>query len=181
MPSKVCGTWKVRASPREARASGARRVMSCPSNRTSPEVVCRSPVRQLKKVDLPAPFGPIRPRISPCSSLTEAASTALKLPNDLVRLRASRSMGGSRRGRGFGRFARLGPEPIDEHEDTARLEPCDQYDDGAVDYKGKTGPLATEQIVGNLLERHQDRRTDQRPEQQAGAAECRHDQHLDRD
>ena len=84
---------------RRARLSGGMAVMSWPSNSTLPEVESRSPVRQLKKVDLPAPFGPIRPRISPCSSVTDAASTALKLPKALVTSRASRSMGGSRRGR----------------------------------------------------------------------------------
>src|SRR5689334_25390707 len=71
-------------------------VMSRPSNSTRPDVRPRSPVRQLKKVDLPAPFGPIRPRMSPCSSVTLAASTALKLPKAFVTSRASRSMGGSR-------------------------------------------------------------------------------------
>ena len=58
MPSKVCGTWKVRARPSCARASGARLVMSWPSKNTLPDVDSRSPVRQLKNVDLPAPFGP---------------------------------------------------------------------------------------------------------------------------
>jgi hypothetical protein len=96
MPSNVCGTWKVRASPSCARASGVKSVMSCPSNKTLPMSTDRSPVRQLKNVDLPAPFGPISPRMSPCSSVTEAASTALKLPKAFVRLRASRSMGCSR-------------------------------------------------------------------------------------
>src|SRR5207249_7082429 len=57
-------------------------VISSPSNSTWPDVEVRSPVRQLKKVDLPAPFGPIRPRMSPCSSVTEAASTALKLRSE---------------------------------------------------------------------------------------------------
>src|SRR5487761_2296089 len=153
MPSNVCGTWKVRASPSSARASGARLVMSQPSKRTFPDVDNRSPVRQLKKVDFPAPFGPIRPRMSPCSSVTEAASTALKLPNALVTSRASRSMRGSPRPFGIRHPAvSFRPYPGDQRQDAARLEPRNQHDDGAVEDK-----------------------------RQAGAAERGHDQNLHRD
>src|SRR5881227_1315447 len=108
--------------PNRARASGARVVMSCPSKMTLPEVESKSPVRQLKKVDLPAPFGPIRPRMSPCSSVTEAASTALKLPNAFVTLRASRSMGDSRDVRRLRALAASRPEPLDQGQDAARLK-----------------------------------------------------------
>src|SRR6201989_3138232 len=96
--------------------------MSLPSKKTLPAVVLRSPVKQLKKVDLPAPFGPIRPRISPCSSVTDAASTALKLPNALVTARASRSMGRSRGSRRILRFGALGPEPVDQFENAAGVK-----------------------------------------------------------
>src|SRR5665213_1527123 len=181
MPSNVCGTWNVRARPSCARPSGVMPVISWPSNNTLPEVVSRSPVRQLKKVDLPAPFGPIRPRISPCSSVTDAASTALKLPNAFVTARASRSMGRSRDSELILCFGALGPETVDQIEDTAGLKACDQHDDGAVNDKREPGALAAEQIVGDFLERHQDRSSDQRAEQQAGAAERRHDQYLHRD
>src|SRR5438270_7958060 len=180
MPSKVCGTWKVRASPSPARTSGVRVVMSWPSNSTWPDVDDRSPVRQLKKVDLPAPFGPIRPRISPCSSVTEAASTALKLPKVLVMSRASRSMACSRRDNGLGRLAVLFQAPLDQIEDAARLKPRDQNNDRAIHHEGQACALAAEQAVGDFLQRHQDRRAHQRPEQQAGAAQGRHDQHLHR-
>src|SRR6185369_7997857 len=178
MPSKVCGTWKVRARPSRALASGVMPVMSWPSNSTLPEVETRSPVRQLKKVDLPAPFGPIKPRMSPCSSVTLAASTALKLPKAFVTSRASRSMGGSFRD--SGRLA-PGPHPVDQVQNAARLEPGDDHDDGAVNDERKARALAAEQIVGDLLQRHQDRRSHQRPEQQTGAAQRRHDQHFHRD
>src|SRR5277367_1148496 len=178
--SKVCGTWKVRTSPSAARASGVSAVMSWPSNSTWPDVDTRSPVRQLKKVDLPAPFGPIRPRISPCSSVTEAASTALKLPNALVMSRASRSMVCSRRDRDLRRLAALFEAPLDQGQDAARLKPRDQHDDRAVQYEGQPRALAAEQAVGDFLQRHQDRGTHQAAEQQAGAAERCHDQHLHR-
>src|SRR6516162_8814864 len=182
MLSKVCGTWKVRANPSCARISGARRVTSRPSKKTLPDVDDRSPVRQLKKVDLPAPFGPIRPRMSPCCSVTEAALTALKLPKALVIACASRSMGNSPRRFGIhylaGSFA---PEPIDQRQDASGLKPGNKHDDRAIDHEGKTGALASQQIVGNLFERHQDCGTHKRSEQQAGAAERGHDQDLDRD
>src|ERR1700739_1811056 len=111
--------------------------MSWPSKRTLPEVEVRSPVRQLKKVDLPAPFGPIRPRMSPCSSVTEAASTARKLPNALVISRASRSIAGLRCAPGFGRLATTLPNPVGERKQPGRLETRDQHDDRAIDDKGQ--------------------------------------------
>src|SRR6202165_655725 len=178
MPSNVCGTWNVRARPSCARTSGVRLVMSRPSNKTLPDVDRRSPVRQLNSVDLPAPFGPIRPRMSPCSSVTDAASTALKLPKALVTSRASRSMRCSRRDCWLRRFAAPGPEPLDQGQNAAGLKARDQYDDGAVHDEGQARTLAAEQVVGDFLQRHQDSSTYQRPEQQAGAAQRRHDQHL---
>src|SRR6266849_2413120 len=183
MLSNVCGTWNVRASPRRARASGGMLVMSWPSNNTVPDVDRMSPVRQLKKVDLPAPFGPIRPRMSPGSSVTEAASTALKLPKAFVTSRASRSMRCSRRDRCLRRLASLGPDPIDQGQNAARLKARNQHDDGAIQDKRQARALAAQQVVGDFLQRHQDRRPHQRSEQQAGAAECGHDQdfHGDQD
>src|SRR5882724_12355755 len=182
MPVKVCGTWKVRASPSRARSSGGSCVMSLPSNSTWPEVAGRSPVRQLKKVDLPAPFGPIRPRISPCSSVTEAASTALKLPKALVMSRASRSMACFRCDRGdLLRLAAAFAEPVDQGQDAAGLEARNQQDDRAIDHEGEAGALAAEQAVGDFLQRHQDRSPYQRAEQQARATKRGHDQDLHRD
>src|SRR5258707_2091306 len=181
MPSKVCGTWKVRASPSRARASGVSSVMSWPSNNTLPEVAARSPVRQLKKVDLPAPFGPIRPRISPCSSVTLAASTALKLPKAFVTSRASRSMGRSARKRFRRCPAAPGELPVEQRQYAAGLEARNQHDDRTIDHKRQAGALATEHAVGDFLQRHQDRSSHQWSEQQSGAAERGHDQDFDRD
>src|SRR5438445_11292277 len=111
--------------------------MSLPSNSTLPEVAARSPVRQLKNVDLPAPFGPIRPRISPCCRVTDAASTALKLPKGLVTSRASRSMACSRSDRGFRRRAAPPPQPLDQGQDAAALAARDQQADRARDDGGQ--------------------------------------------
>src|SRR5436305_7276070 len=169
MVSNVCGTWNDRAMPSFARASGGRLVMSWPSKRTLPDVASKSPVRQLNKVDLPAPFGPIRPRMSPCSSVTEAASTALKLPNAFVTSRASRSMSDPRRNLCRRRLAASRPESIDQRENAARLETRDQDDDRAVEDERQSCALAAKQIVGNLLQRDQNCRADQRSKQQPGA------------
>src|SRR5580692_11566448 len=113
--------------------------MSWPSKSTWPDVEARSPVRQLKKVDLPAPFGPIRPRMSPLATVTEAASTALKLPNCLVISRASRSMGHSLVD-SFGRREfpppSLRPEPMRQRQDAAGLKTRNQHDDRAIGDEG---------------------------------------------
>src|SRR3954471_899839 len=165
--SKVSGTWKVRARPSRARSSGGFFETSRPAKETVPEVSGRAPVRQLKKVDLPAPLGPIRPRMSPSSTDTEASSTALKAPNALVTLRASIST------------AHLAA--VEQRQQAARQEAGDDHDDRAVDDEGEAGAPAAEQAVRQLLERHQDQRADQRAEKLAGAAERCHHHHLDRD
>jgi hypothetical protein len=55
-----CGT-----TPMAARASRGRSSMSRPQIETVPEVLRHSPARMLMNVDLPAPFGPSRPKIEP--------------------------------------------------------------------------------------------------------------------
>src|SRR5258706_10878345 len=121
--------------------------------------------------------------MSPCSSVTDAASTALKLPKAFVTLRASRSMGGSFRDRSLRCLVAEGPNPLHQRQNAARLKARDQYDDGAVDDKGQARALAAEQVVGDFLQRHQDRSTNQRPEQQTAAAQRHtdHNIHADQD
>src|SRR5580704_10346497 len=55
-----------------------------------PEVGCKNLVSRLKKVVLPAPFGPIRAWISPCRTRTETPSTATNPLKSLTRLCVSR-------------------------------------------------------------------------------------------
>src|SRR5271156_6605620 len=55
-----------------------------------PEVGCKNLVSKLKKVVLPAPFGPIRAWISPCLTRTETPSTATNPLKSLTRLCVSR-------------------------------------------------------------------------------------------
>src|SRR5215472_3820344 len=109
--------------PARAWRSGEACVRSTPSNETVPEVGAVSPARQLKKVDLPAPFGPIRPMISPSATVRSALRTAKKLPNALEMPFASSSM------------ARppLHRDAMPELVETTRLEARQQHDDAAID------------------------------------------------
>ena len=59
---------------------GATPEISAPSNRIDPAVGTSVPDSMLKIVLLPEPFGPIRPRISPCSTRNDTLLTAVKPP-----------------------------------------------------------------------------------------------------
>src|ERR1700704_2077040 len=59
---------------------GAVPAISAPSNSIEPAVGTSVPDSMLKIVLLPEPFGPIRPRISPCSTLNDTLLTAVKPP-----------------------------------------------------------------------------------------------------
>src|SRR5262245_47632587 len=59
--------------------------MSWPSNTMRPLVGRSTPVRQLKKVDLPAPLGPMMARISPRRTLTETPLSAVRPPKRIER------------------------------------------------------------------------------------------------
>src|SRR4051812_39333151 len=63
---------------------GDRPAISAPSNRIEPAVAGSVPDSRLKIVLLPEPFGPIRPRISPRSTLNETLLTAVKPPNRFI-------------------------------------------------------------------------------------------------
>src|SRR5262249_33657059 len=113
-----------------------------PSKLTVPEVGVVSPARQLKNVDLPAPFGPIRPMISPSATVRSALGTARKLPNALEPPFASSSM------------ARppLRRDAMPEFVEPAGLEAREQHDDAAVDDVGEAGARAAEPGVGGRLQ-----------------------------
>ena len=74
---------------------GGSPVMSSPLNRMRPEVGRSTPVRQLKNVLLPAPFGPMMARISPrwTSKLTllSAVSPPKRMVSPSVRSTAGRA------------------------------------------------------------------------------------------
>src|SRR5205807_365736 len=172
MSSKVAGTWKVRPMPASACVSGEVRVRSTPAKTMRPEVGCMSPARQLKNVDLPAPFGPIRPTISPSSTARLAPETAAKLPNAIdTSLASSSTRSPAKQWRGA----------VPQFVQAAGLETGQHQDDAPVEDVGEPGAAAAEPGVDGGLRRNQDQRAHQRTEPRACAAERRHDHHLHRD
>src|ERR1700761_8792596 len=110
--------------PSRARVLGGAKVTSLPANEMAPVVGMVSPARQLKNVDLPAPFGPMRPMISPSSTARSAPATARNVPNALDTLVASSSMEA---------FPQTWREASPKFGQTARLEPRDHDDDAAIE------------------------------------------------
>src|SRR6516225_4484699 len=114
--------------PARACASAEARVRSALSNSTRPALGTMSPATQLKKVDLPAPFGPIRPTISPCATARSAPRTAVKPSNDFAIFSAFGSMGDL----GKPDCRQAGCHAIPKLVHSARLEPRENEDDSAV-------------------------------------------------
>src|SRR2546421_10632720 len=166
MSSNVAGTWKVRPIPSRACSSGEARVTSLPSNTIRPVVGSVSPARQLKKVDLPAPFGPIKPMISPSSMARSAPATARRLPNVLETFSALSSIAPPE-------FRR---DAVPHFMQPAGLEARDDHDDAAVEDVGEAGAAAAEPGVGRGLQRDQDERADEGTIERARPAERRDDQ-----
>jgi hypothetical protein len=54
-----------------------------------PEDGGKNPLIRLKKVVLPAPFGPMMARNSPLATLSDTSRTATRLPNRLLTLQIS--------------------------------------------------------------------------------------------
>src|ERR1700722_16978014 len=61
-------------------------VTSRPSNSMRPACGSRLPVIRLKRVDLPAPFGPMTPKASPRGTAKVTESETFKAPNDFETL-----------------------------------------------------------------------------------------------
>ena len=68
---KMLVTWKLRASPRRLTWCGLRPVISTPSSRIEPRVGANRPLTRLKRVDLPAPLGPMIACRSPAAMSSE--------------------------------------------------------------------------------------------------------------
>src|SRR5579859_2035807 len=152
--------------PASARASGGSSVTSTPSNRMRPPEGARSPAMQLKKVDLPAPLGPIRPTISPASTESEASASATKPPKAFETSWVSSSTGDSR------------GETAPELQHPAGLEAREDHDDAAVEDEREAAAAAAEPAIRGTLQRHEDECADQRTVERAGATQRRRDDHL---
>src|SRR5579864_3532113 len=162
--------------PSRACVSAGACVTSIPAKRMLPAFGTRSPATQLKKVDFPAPLGPMRPTISPSSTARSASDTAVKPAKRFVTFSALSSMARRRRASG----ARKG-EAAPKLEQSARLEAGDEHDDAAIDDEGEAAATAAEPGVRGGLERYQDDGAQKRAEQCARAAERGDDDHLHRD
>src|ERR1700722_18730829 len=93
MESKLRTTWKVRAIPSNEHCSGGSPETRFPASRTSPASGTTAPDIALNSEVLPAPFGPIRPRISPSCTSKLISTLAATPPNDLL-TRSTSSSGG---------------------------------------------------------------------------------------
>ena len=90
MVSKLFTTWKVRPMPRWQRSAAGNAVTSSPSKMIEPCVGGSTPAIRLNSVDLPAPFGPIRPTISPRPTEIETSLLAIRPPKRCQTPRVSR-------------------------------------------------------------------------------------------
>src|ERR1700730_13732820 len=171
MSSNVAGNWKVRPMPARACVAAEARVRSTPSNSTRPVVGVMSPARQLNRVDLPAPLGPISPMISPSLTARSALRTAMKLPNALEIFSALSSMETPHQTR---RHA------VPQLVQPAGLEPREHKDASAIEDVGKARAAAAEPGIGCSLQWHQDQGAHQRPKQRARSAQGGDDHHLNR-
>ena len=61
--SMACSVWNVRRTPHRARRKWVIESRSTPNVRTVPAAGRTKPLSTLKKVVLPAPFGPMRPQV----------------------------------------------------------------------------------------------------------------------
>src|SRR5690606_18774882 len=75
------GSWKVRISPFRAMAWVSSPAIALPSKATAPESGLRKPEITLSMVDLPEPFGPRSPTISPGATLISTPSRTVWAPN----------------------------------------------------------------------------------------------------
>src|SRR5258708_19481561 len=135
--------------------------MSSPPKTMVPVVGRRKPDKRLKHVVLPAPFGPMRPTISPSSTVRPTWLTAASPPKCFVRLRVSR--------RGI-RARRAPPESRQlpgQHDETARQEQDGrQHDDGKEDRLVRT---ATDRLGDPRQERGPHHRPPAHPPAPPGA------------
>ena len=137
MESKLRTTWNVRAMPSSEHCSGGSPDMRRPFSRTSPASGTTSPEIALNSEVLPAPFGPISPRISPSRTSKLISTLAATPPNDLL-TRSTSSSGGIVRS---GRRAHANADQAGQS-----LRPRQRHDDDqrAVDHQIHAAPRSAE-------------------------------------
>src|SRR4030095_8925525 len=90
--------WYERAIALRETRCGGRPAMSSPLNTIRPLVGRSTPVRPLKKGDLPAPLGPMIPRISPAGTASDTLLSAASPPKRTVSASVLRIGGGGVQG-----------------------------------------------------------------------------------
>src|SRR5687768_12541529 len=148
-------------------------VIGRPSNRTSPLSGRMCPVTRLKKVDLPAPLGPMMATISRDPMVRLTPATAVKPPNDLPTSWTWRVAEPVMSARPTG--AKPAPAGI-ERPDNATREHEQQHDQSDTENER----LVLRVGVDLLVHLHHGSRADGRPPEVADSTEDRHDEHFGR-
>src|SRR5277367_4346311 len=119
--------------PRMAQISGGRPEMRAPSSRISPASGTTAPAMLLNRLVLPAPFGPIRPRISPSCTSKLISTLAATPPNDLL-TRSTSSSGG------IVRSSRRAHPNTQQTDQTLWPRQRHQYDQRPIDHQVYAAP-----------------------------------------
>ncbi len=176
--------------PRRAISYGLQAAIDSPRKTTSPRESASAPEIRLNIVLLPAPFGPMSPRISPEAIENERSLTATSPPNSLRAARTSssgpaggdRSRAGSAPASGTGGGVDFGSSSRDPWPD-ALARTLQQHDhQHAEDDDLEVAALAEQRrqdVLQHLLRERDQRRADHRAPHAAGAADDRHEQVLD--
>src|SRR5262252_239811 len=157
--------------PTRACASAVACVRSAPAKTMRPSLGLISPAIQLKKVDLPAPLGPIRPTISPSATERLTPDTARKLPKTFAIPCALSSIFSPQQ---------LRTDAVVKFVQTARLEPRKQNDNASIENVGEPRPTSAKPCIARRLQWHEDECADERTKKRAGSSEGGHDQQLHR-
>src|SRR5581483_1488874 len=176
--AKMLVRWNERPIPIRQMRCGAAPVMSRPLSSTRPASGDRWPVMRLKRVDLPAPLGPMTAAISPRATERLTPSTAVK-PSKVLRTPSTSSIALSRIGGGSGIGLRTCTQALDGTDQGAGDAAGEDEEQDDQHHAHREGPILG--VGGDLLVEHDEGGSpDGRPPECAHAAEDGHDQRLGR-
>src|SRR5438552_3906492 len=105
---KMLVTWKLRESPRRLMRQGREPAISSPCILIDPLVGAKRPLTRLKRVDLPAPLGPMIAWRSP-AGISSETPRMMRVAPKLLRTSSSRSAPSATSGSGPGLFGGEAP------------------------------------------------------------------------
>src|SRR5262244_4203995 len=152
--------------------------MSSPSNTIEPRLGRRNPVNRLKQVVLPAPLGPIRPTISPLSTVRSTRLTAASPPKSRVSSRVSRRA--TKSGRRTGRGRRGGAPPSEPGELPGQGDETAGQEEDREQHRDREEDRLVRASPERLGEQRQEDRADDRPGEVAAPADVVVDQDVPR-